>query len=546
MSCGKPVSGATPPGPVTSAPAAEAPVRDRLAQALGPKYEVKGSLGKGGFAEVYEVFDADLHRRLAVKVLHPDIAWTSGMLARFKQEARTLARLDHPNILPIHFVGEGYGLVYYAMPLIEGQTVAELVKTQGALEPDQALGVIRPVLEALDHAHGAKLVHRDIKPENILIQKSNGRVLLVDFGIAKQVGEAAGGLTQTGFTLGTPHYMAPEQALGDGSLDHRADLYAVGAVLYQMVIGAPPYEGNSSQEIVGKHIAEPVPRPSARNAKVPGWLSDVIVRLLAKKPEERYQSAGAVLSALKTGSSSGRQSAVSAESIARRLESEAQTAVVPSKERPVTQTPSVPPAPSRKSVGLLVFLLLAAVGAAGYLLLKGGAATLLIQNQLVGPVRIVVGDSTFQVPEGQEQRFRLKRGQRLFAQWYLVRPEGPAGPLGEMLQGTLQVEKPKGSVPLTITAKTSDGAFFAPLVTNNSGRSLRVIVNAGLQGALDCGCGVPDRANRTRIGYYRLFQNSTVKVVDAQGKSATFPNLGGQVSPTSGAVGLKFNAQDLR
>ncbi|MEP7327369.1 MAG: protein kinase, partial [Gemmatimonadota bacterium] len=236
MSCGKPLSGA-PPASVTSAPAAEAPVRERLAQALGPKYEVKGSLGKGGFAEVYEVFDQDLHRRLAVKVLHPDIAWTSGMLARFKQEARTLARLDHPNILPIHFVGEGYGLVYYAMPLIDGQTVAELVKTRGALDPDQAVGIIRPVLEALDHAHGAKLVHRDIKPENILIQKSNGRVLLVDFGIAKQVGEAAGGLTQTGFTLGTPHYMAPEQALGDGSLDHRADLYATGAVLYQMLTG---------------------------------------------------------------------------------------------------------------------------------------------------------------------------------------------------------------------------------------------------------------------------------------------------------------------
>jgi serine/threonine protein kinase len=544
MSCGKPI-GATPPSPVTSAPAAESPVRDRLAQALGPKYEVKGSLGKGGFAEVYEVFDRDLHRRLAVKVLHPDIAWTSGMVERFKQEARTLARLDHPNILPIHFVGDGYGLVYYAMPLIEGQTVAELVKSTGALDVNQALAIIRPVLEALDHAHSARLVHRDIKPENILIQKSNGKVLLVDFGIAKQVGEAAGGLTQTGFTLGTPHYMAPEQALGDGSLDHRADLYAVGAVLYQMLTGAPPYEGTSSQEIVGKHIADPVPRPSARNAKVPGWLSDVIVRLLAKKPDERFQSAGAVLEALKAGGSSGRQSAVSAESIARRIESEARTAVVPSQERPVSSPPAVPPAPARKSMGFLVFLLLAAIGAAAYLYFKGGAATLLIQNQLVEPVRLVVGDSTFQVPEEQEVSFKLKRGQRLFAQWYLVRPTGPAGPLGEMLQGTLQMDKPAGRVPLTITARTTEGSYFAPLISNSTGRPLRVIVNAGLQGAFDCGCGVPSAANRTRIGYYRLYQNSTVKVVDAQGKSATFPGLGGQVSATSGAVGLKFNAQDL-
>jgi serine/threonine protein kinase len=545
MNCGKPVSSA-PPAPVTPAPATEAPVRDRLAQALGPKYQVKGTLGKGGFAEVFEVFDNDLHRRLAVKVLHPDIAWTSGMLARFKQEARTLARLDHPNILPIHFVGEGYGLVYYAMPLIEGQTVKDLIKSQGALETDQALGIIRPVLEALDHAHALQLVHRDIKPENILIQKSNGRVLLVDFGIAKQVGEAAGGLTQTGFTLGTPHYMAPEQALGDGSLDHRADLYAVGAVLYQMVTGAPPYEGNSSQEIVGKHIADPVPSPSAKNAKVPSWLSDVIVRLLAKRPDERYQSAGAALDALKTGRSSGRQSAVSAESIARRLESEAQTTVVPSQERPVVP-PTVTPDPPKKSVGFLVFLLLAAVGAAAYLLLRGGAgATLLIDNQLVEPVRVVVGDSTVQVAEGGKLSFKLQRGQRLFAQWYLVRPDGPAGPLGEMMQGTLQSEKPRGQVPLTITARTPDGSFFSPLITNNTGRSLRAVVNAGLQGALDCGCGIPNGASRTRIGYYRLFQNSTVRVLDSQGKSATFQGLGGQVSATSGAVGLRFNAADLR
>ncbi|MEP7324427.1 MAG: hypothetical protein ABI836_00640, partial [Gemmatimonadota bacterium] len=163
----------------------------------------------------------------------------------------------------------------------------------------------------------------------------------------------------------------------------------------------------------------------------------------------------------------------------------------------------------------------------------------------VEPVRVVVGDSTLQVPEGEERSIKLKRGARLFAQWYLVQPVGPAGPLGEMMQGTLQVNKPRGSVPLVITARTTDGNFFAPLVTNSTGRSLRAIVNAGLQGAVDCGCGVPDGATRTRIGYYRLFQNSGVKVMDAQGRSATFPNLASQVSPTSGAVGLKFNSQDL-
>jgi hypothetical protein len=544
MSCGLPV-GATPvqrAAPTES----EVPVKARLARALGPKFEVRGTLGKGGFAEVYEAFDSDLHRRLAIKVLHPEIAWTGGMIARFKQEARTLARLDHPNILPIHFVGEGEGLVYYGMPLVEGETVAQLLRSRSALGVDQALGIIRPVLEALEHAHALGLVHRDIKPENILIQQSNGRVLLVDFGIAKQLGDAASGLTATGFTLGTPHYMAPEQALGQGNLDHRADLYSAGAVLFQMVIGAPPYEGQSSQEIVGKHIAEPIPRPSARNTQIPHWLSEVVVRMLAKKPEDRFQSAAAVLAALKEGGISGKQTAVNVDSVARRIESDQKTAVIPSKERPVA--PSTPPVaePRRRGLGPLLFLLLLAVGAAAFLFLRGGPV-LLIRNSLVEPVKVIAGGQELQVAEGAEAEIKLPRGERLFAQWYLVQPLGPGGaPMGELMQGTLQQDKPRGRVELLITSRTGDAEYFAPLVTNSTDRSLRIIVNAGLQGAIDCDCGVSAGGSRTRIGYYRLFQNSTVQAVDGQGRRATFRDLGPQVRDPSGAVGLRFNSGDFR
>ncbi|MEO8201989.1 MAG: serine/threonine-protein kinase, partial [Gemmatimonadota bacterium] len=500
-SCGTPV-GATP---ATGISDADLPVRDRLARALGPKFAVRGTLGKGGFAEVYEVFDNDLHRRLAVKVLHPEIAWTSGMIARFKQEARTLARLDHPNILPIHFVGEGEGLVYYAMPLVEGETVKELLRSRPSLDVDQALLIIRSVLEALDHAHALGLVHRDIKPENILIQRSNGRVLLVDFGIAKQVGDAAGGLTATGFTLGTPHYMAPEQALGQGDLDHRADLYATGAVLYQMLTGAPPYEGDSSQEIVGKHIAEPVPRPSLKNARIPSWLSDVIVRLLAKRPDERYQSAAAVLEALSVGRASGRQSAVSAGEVARRIQGEEKTTVIPSQERPVASLDTTPTPTQRRSLGLPIVLLLVAIGVAAFMLLRGGS-TLTVVNQLVEPIRVVLGDSTAEIPPGQERKLELSRkGKNAFIQWYMVQPMGPSGlPLGEPMQGTLRPEKAGRVLRLTVTSRTADGTFFTPLVTNGTDRSLRVVVNAGLKGTMDCGCGVPAGASRTRIGYYRL------------------------------------------
>ena len=213
------------------------PVAEQLRRALGPQFVVERLVGRGGFAEVYEVRDTELRRRLAVKVLRTDIDWSERMFTRFKQEARALAQLSHPHTVPVHFVGEGEGLVFYVMPFIEGITLADMLRADGPLDLNLAVGVAAPILDALEHAHRNGIVHRDIKPDNILIDGSSGRPLLVDFGISKLLTEEA---PADADVLGTPHYMAPEQALGEKSVDGRADVYAMGAVLYQMLTGEPP------------------------------------------------------------------------------------------------------------------------------------------------------------------------------------------------------------------------------------------------------------------------------------------------------------------
>ncbi len=512
----------------------DSPTLSSLSRALGSKYEVRRLIGSGGFAEVYEVWDKDLERRLAVKVLRPDVAWTSGMIERFQRETRAAARLEHPNILPIHFVGEGEGLVYYAMPFVDGMSLGELLQRSGELPPERALAIIIPILDALDHAHKAGLIHRDIKPDNIMLDVARGRPLLVDFGIARRLDSEAGpGLTQTGLVIGTPHYMSPEQALGDPNLGPASDLYSLGAVLFQMVTGAPPFDGDSSQQIVGKHIADPPPAASDVNAKVPRELSDVILRLLEKQPTDRFHSAAEVIAALESDKqpSTMRSRAMAAEAATELLVSGARTAQT-ARRRAGTSV-------RRLRMGwllLIITLSVVALGAGAWFFRQ---PTLVFENRLVDMVTVQVGGEERRILPGGAFTLKVSRAGRLNLSWQLV-PR-----LGAALGDTIAIERPRGTVRLAATASPRNRAYFAPLITNETGQPLAITVNAGLTGAMRCGCTVPPGAVRMMIGYYPLFQNSTVRA-DAAGRSAAFQGLGAQANSTTGIVGLLFREGDLR
>jgi hypothetical protein len=533
-----PACGSASPTVITGERAAAAPVGgpvaptvERLARALGPKYEVKRLVGRGGFAEVYELWDRDLERRLACKVLHPEIAWTPGMLARFRQEAKALARLQHPAILPIHFTGEGEGLVFYVMPFVEGESLADALRRQGPYAVPEALKIAESVLQALAHAHAQGLVHRDIKPDNVMLEAGTGRALLVDFGIAKLLDPGAGeggAKTGTGFTVGTVQYMSPEQALGQSTLDGRSDLYAFGAMLYQMVTGTPPYDGTSSAEIVGKHLADPVPVASDVNARIPRWLSTVIVKCLAKKPEDRFRNAEDVLAVLDAGRASGSTRPVGAKTL----------------EREVRRSGEV-----RRGSGRLGWWVAGALAVlvAGWLARSAGyvgSGVAYLQNGLVEPIEILRdGVPTDTVAPDATSRLKLGRGERGGLRWRLVRPGNP--PIGEALEGPLPVlQRVRGRRVGTVTAASGDQPYFAPLISNTSPSDITLEVNPGTAAAVRCNCLVPKGAARTHIGYYRLYQNSSVAAYNGAhpyfGPHVDRQSFATRVAPSSGVVVLTF------
>jgi serine/threonine-protein kinase len=262
----------------------------RLAAALADRYRVERELGQGGMATVYLAQDLKHRRQVALKVLRPELAATLGP-DRFFREIEVAARLQHPHILPLHDSGEAGGFLYYVMPFVNGENLRGRLTRHGELPIHEAVRLLAEVADALAYAHAQGVVHRDIKPDNVLL--SGRHALVTDFGVAKAVSEATGRhtLTTAGVALGTPAYMAPEQAAAEPHIDHRVDIYALGAMAYELLAGRPPFTGRSSQEVLAAHLTQQPEPVAALRPAVPQALDTIVMKCLAKRPADRWQSA---------------------------------------------------------------------------------------------------------------------------------------------------------------------------------------------------------------------------------------------------------------
>jgi serine/threonine protein kinase len=254
-------------------------------------YKILSKIGQGAMGSIYKALQVSMDRIVAIKCLAPKYAQNDKFRERFLREARAVARLNHPNIIQGIDVGDSNGVHYFAMEYIDGPTVGELLKRGGALDEKRALNIVTQIARALQHAFNHGIIHRDIKPDNIMLTRE-GVAKLCDLGLAKlstpHDPDASG--TKPGASMGTPYYIAPEQARGEQNVDTRADIYSLGSSLYHMVVGEVPFPGQSAADVISKHLTEPVTPPKVRNPLVSGAVDYVTVKMLQKAREDRYQT----------------------------------------------------------------------------------------------------------------------------------------------------------------------------------------------------------------------------------------------------------------
>jgi serine/threonine protein kinase len=531
----------------------------RLGRALGPGFEIIGLLGRGGFADVYEIRDCQLDRRLAVKVLRPEIAWGPWMISRFEREARALANLNHLNIPPVHFVGDNEGLVYYVMPVIEGPSLGDLLVERGPIAPAFLVDAFIPVLEALEHAHSLGIVHRDIKPDNIIIEKRTGRPLLVDFGVAKQLETGAAGTSLPGIILGTPGYISPEQALAEQNIDARSDVYAVGATMFHLLTGSTTFPGDTAREIIGHQMNGEVPVPHHLNQAIPEWLSGVVTCALSSRREDRFQSAAAMAEALRAGRRSGVEPEapvgighIRQDDPTPKMVRVATQGTHSSTQREQTSEVALPDprTGTHHSYFSWTLLLGLAGGTAAYFSLV--PSRFVLRNDLLLPVEVSTDPGILRtVAPGAELALPLTDDGRMVARWFVVQPRPDSGrpQLGEAISGVIRVNGLNALELLMRRARRSintwaDGSvMFAPLVHNQTAGTIRVTINR-MSGGSNCNCSVPPGETRL-LGYYRLDANSFVRVENGRREAQSFRNLESRIDLNTGVLDLRVDSTIL-
>ena len=268
----------------------------RVGDVLLGRYRLQEKIGEGGMGTVYVAHDDELERQVAVKVLASNLVTDDEVVERFEREARLNAKLDHPNIAPVYDVGRHEGRPFIVMKLLEGDTLAGVLRMKGGYPPGEALALLKQLAAGLDYIHGKGFIHRDIKAGNIFVSPT-GHATILDFGILRPK-SASGGLTRTGMVMGTPHYMAPEQALGLKDVDHRVDIYALAVVLFEVLTGTLPFEADSELRLIQMQAHQPPPDLLQRAPWIPKPVAEVMRRALAKRPDDRFNSGGELVKAL--------------------------------------------------------------------------------------------------------------------------------------------------------------------------------------------------------------------------------------------------------
>jgi serine/threonine-protein kinase len=392
-SCGLDLTVTSPTGVRTEAP--DIAEIDMVRQELHEEYEILDELGRGGMAIVFKAKEKQLDREVAIKVLPFSLAFDKEFVERFQREARTSAKLEHPNIIPIYRVGKSGRVIYFVMKFLRGKPLSTILGARGSLPPAEIKKILAEVGRALAYAHKKEIVHRDIKPDNIMFDE-HGHAVVTDFGIAKAA--SGGKLTGTGMSIGTPHYMSPEQAKAQ-PLDGRSDIYSLGVVAYQCLTGSVPFDGEDSFSIGYKHIMEEIPAPPLENPEK-RQLFEIIRKMMAKTPAQRFQNADEVVSVLESGRSVSftTDATMAMPSLTGVRMSSAPTTPLP---RATGTLPGAGQAPRRSVLsGLLLWLVI--VGA----VFGGGGFYAYKQGLIFAKDRGVTGDSTV-APGGGKDTTRL-------------------------------------------------------------------------------------------------------------------------------------------